>query len=442
MILGDTGQADGPAKAELYPSLALFTGAIVDQNFDAMGGRLERFTSLLKDTAALNERITWPAVGRNMIGLAVEQETALVVRGATIEAIGERRGHVFLKGNGDRTIRWRMLSEADGPVSLIASSAVSPKADSSPPPIAASRKKNPFGLPEPPPGGRPGMVVLHGGGENLDLIDAYPSLAGVPKPKLVHCPAASAEFRPRRGESPADVHHRITDYFFEWLDMQRAGRLADVRFLTTADPLDARRDAFCNPLYSADAVWFSGGDQNELAKLFVDAARPTLFQMKLADVVRRGGVVGGSSAGTAVMAKVMIASGEPAGGLPAKAEFAHGFGILNNCIVEQHFQGDGRGGRIERFTRLLLDHDGELKAMLGEAGPRVDEMIGLAIEERTALLVQENRLRAFGKQNAHVFLKSADGRSVEWHELKPGDAAFIDFGPNGPVLELDDWRVR
>ncbi len=48
----------------------------------------------------------------------------------------------------------------------------------------------------------------------------------------------------------------------------------------------------------------------------------------------------------------------------------------------------------------------------------------------------------FGEQNAHVFLKSTDQKSVEWHELKPGDAAYIDYGPDGPVLELDDWRVR
>lgn len=432
MIMGDTGQANGPAVAELYPGLKLFTGAIVDQNFDALGGRLERFTGLLKDTATLDKRITWPAVGRNMIGLAVEQETALVVRGAVVEAVGDRKAHLFLKGNGDRTIRWRMLSQADGPVSLVASSSQSPTAAArvdSRARVDPSRK-NPFGLPEPFPGARPGMVVLHGGGENLDLIDVFPSFAGVPHPKLVHCPAASESFRPAPGRTAESVLPEIRDYFFEWIDMQRSGRLADVRFITTSDPADADRAEFCRSVSEADAVWFSGGDQNELAKLFVGRDGETLFQRELKRVVGRGGVVGGSSAGTAVMANIMITAGEPVNGLPAKAEFGRGFGVLRNCIVEQHFQGDGRGGRIERFTRLLLDRDGELQASLGTDGPRVADMIGLAIEERTALLLQENRLRVFGAQNAHVFLKSSDGKTVTWHALKPGDAAFVYYGPD------------
>jgi cyanophycinase len=264
----------------------------------------------------------------------------------------------------------------------------------------------------------------------------------VPQPRVVHCPAASADFRPAPGEPPAKLRARIVDYFYEWVDMKRAGRLAEIQFLTTADPADARREAFCDPLSTADGVWFSGGDQNELARLLVDPQRPTLFQTRLADVVRRGGVVGGSSAGTAVMARIMITAGRPENGLPARAEFAAGFGLLANCIVEQHFQGDGRGGRIERFTRLLVDHDGRLRQALGPDAAKVDGMIGLAIEERTALLLQENRLRVFGAQNAHVFLKSRDQKTVTWHELKPGDAAYLTETPDGPGLELDEWRVK
>ena len=65
-------------EAAIYPGLGLFNGAIVDQNFDAFGGRLERFTGLLKNTAKLNEVVTWPAAARNMIGLAVERDTAII----------------------------------------------------------------------------------------------------------------------------------------------------------------------------------------------------------------------------------------------------------------------------------------------------------------------------------------------------------------------------
>jgi hypothetical protein len=68
-------------------------------------------------------------------------------------------------------------------------------------------------------------------------------------------------------------------------------------------------------------------------------------------------------------------------------------------------------------------------------------MIGLAIEERTALLLQENRLKVFGQNHAHVFLKSADQKTITWHELLPGDAAFVAYEGEDPRLELDDWRL-
>ncbi len=83
MIMGDSGQEDGPAEAVVRYGVTLFNGAIVDEMFDARGGRLERFTGLLKDTAALNRRLSWPAAGRNIIGLAVEPHTALLLQGNT-----------------------------------------------------------------------------------------------------------------------------------------------------------------------------------------------------------------------------------------------------------------------------------------------------------------------------------------------------------------------
>ena len=58
-------------------------------------------------------------------------------------------------------------------------------------------------------------------------------------------------------------------------------------------------------------MWFCGGDQGPLAELFVDRLRPTLFQQAALGILRRGGVVGGSSAGLAMMADVMIDGGDP-----------------------------------------------------------------------------------------------------------------------------------
>ncbi len=435
-------------EAAIYPGLGLFNGAIVDQNFDAFGGRLERFTGLLKNTAKLNEVVTWPAAARNMIGLAVERDTAIIIQGNTIQLIGQRHAHIFLKRNGDRTISWEMLSPENPRIQLIAFSAQSPTAA----PIGNSgsrigtNRKNPFGMPEPRNGAKPGTVVLHGGGPDGDLVAVYPSLAGVARPRLVHCPAASTFYQPRGGLPNDSALPRIQRDRREWMELREQGQLASIDFLTTATRADGDNEEFVLPLTKANAVWFSGGDQSELARLFVNSESPTRFQQEVIAVVARGGVVGGTSAGTAVMAKVMTVPGRESGEEPADPQISCGLGVLKNVILEQHYKGGGRGGRLERFTSLLLAQNPEthqkLRKLLEADGTKFGDMIGLAIEERTALLLQENRLRVFGKGHAHVFLKSADQRTITWHELEPSDSAFVFFGPNGPILELDDWRVR
>jgi cyanophycinase-like exopeptidase len=104
-------------------------------------------------------------------------------------------------------------------------------------------------------------------------------------------------------------------------------------------------------------------------------------------------------------------------------------------MAEQHF--DARSGRIERLTGLLRDHK-RLAKYLPACHP--EKMIGLAVEEDTALILQANRLRVTGKKLAHVFLQGADPRSVTWHALKPGDAALLRPAREGYILELDDWE--
>lgn len=440
MILRDESDGYDPVKAVIQPGLGLIRGAIVDQNFNAIGGRLERLTDLLKDTRQLNRRVRLPASGRNMIGIGVDQDTALLITGRHLRVLGTRRAHIFLKGNGDRTITWRMISARDGVAQVVAGSnplATSAIIEKTP----TSQPNNPFGMPLPLDPRKPGTVVLHGGGENEDVAEEFPELAGVPKPNIVLCPAAYAGFQPHFREPPEQLRARLSDYFDLWARMPSLGKGSSLQFLTSNNPNDALNEKFVLPLQTAHAVWFGGGDQSELARLFVNAKNPTRFERELHSVVARGGVVGGTSAGTAIMARIMTVAGSPQNGRPAYASVARGLSILDNVIIEQHFGGSGRGGRIERFTGLLLDNE-RLFRYFGKEGGKPEEMLGFAIEEEAALVLQQNRLRVMGTNKAHVFLKSSDQRTITWHELRPGDAAFILVAPTGPVLHIDEWQIR
>ena len=241
--------------------------------------------------------------------------------------------------------------------------------------------------------------------------------------------------RPAPDVSTRQLADELERQFLEWRQLQTAGRIEDLAFVTTSSPGDANRAEFVRPLQQADGLWFCGGDQGPLAELLIDRLRPTLFQEAALGILRRGGVVGGSSAGLAVMADVMIDGGDPEGGRPAAAELSRGLGALQHVLAEQHF--DARSGRIERLTALLRDHK-RLANFSPTSRPR--QMVGLAVEEDTALIVERNHLRVTGKKLAHVFLQAADPRIVTWHALRPGDAAILRDGRDRLVLQLEDWH--
>ncbi|MBL8828064.1 MAG: Type 1 glutamine amidotransferase-like domain-containing protein [Planctomycetaceae bacterium] len=295
---------------------------------------------------------------------------------------------------------------------------------------------NPFGIPEPDNPERPGIVVLHGGGDTDEMIDVIPKLTRREKPILVHCPAARESCRPST-RNDADLFQQFLETEFSvWNDLVHAGRLSRISFLTTNTPRDAKSKEFVEPLTQADAVWFCGGDQGPLASLFVDRLQPTLFQTELHNVLRRGGVVGGSSAGLAIMADLMIEGGQQKNGAPAVADLSRGLGVLKHVLAEQHF--DARKGRIERLTNLLRDHK---RIGNHSAVSEPHKLIGLAVEEDTALICQMNRLRVTGRKLAHVFIQSPDPRRITWHALKPGDEARIVASNREWVLELEDWQL-
>ena len=146
--------------------------------------------------------------------------------------------------------------------------------------------------------------------------------------------------------------------------------------------------------------------------------------------------MGGTSAGLAIMPAVMIEGGNPEDGRPAVPAIAHGLGVLKNVLAEQHF--DARAGRIERLTKLLRNHK-RLEEFLPSSSPK--QMIGLAVEEDTALLLQANRLQVTGEKVAHVFLQGLDPKVITWHTLKSGDAAFINFINGAYILEIEEWSL-
>lgn len=287
----------------------------------------------------------------------------------------------------------------------------------------AQSPNNLLGVPEPLVPGRMGSLVLHGGGPiNDQVFERFLQLAGGKKARIVFVP--SAGFRRGWYDSDDQMVADLSNRYASWARLAERKQVESFQFLFTDDPDDADDPEFTKPLETATGVWFSGGDQLRLNYRFVgNYPKRTRFQRGLLWVVQRGGVVGGTSAGMAAAPEIMTLWDErETYEAPAAVVPGHGLGLLRQAIVEQHF--DARGGRLERFTSLLRDN-AQLDQLAGRRGAGIN-MIGLAAEETAALVVQGNRIEALGDANVHVFLKSADGKAIAWHQMSPGESAVLD----------------
>jgi cyanophycinase len=175
--------------------------------------------------------------------------------------------------------------------------------------------------------------------------------------------------------------------------------------LHTRDSLVADTDSFAAPLETADAVWFSGGRQWRL----VDAYAGTKTLEGFWTVLERGGVIGGSSAGATIQGSFLV-RGDTETNTIMMGNHQEGFGFLPHSAVDQHL--------------LARDRQYDLIPVI-EAHP---ELLGIGIDENTALVVQGDTARVVGESLVAIYdprrwtqADSTLDRDDKFFFLEPGD---------------------
>jgi len=144
------------------------------------------------------------------------------------------------------------------------------------------------------------------------------------------------------------------------------------------DPKDA---ATLVTLKEATFIWFPGGDQNRLMKAFEGTGVPDAIRARY----REGALVGGTSAGAAVMSASMITGEADLQSITAaKTELKPGLGLWPEVIVDQHFL---KRQRHNRLVSAVLDHP---------------ELVGIGVDETTAVLVTGREFEVIGKNSVVV----------------------------------------
>ena len=210
---------------------------------------------------------------------------------------------------------------------------------------------------------------------------------------------------------------------------------AEVYGLRPQDRTQASDPALVAELDRATGIFMTGGNQLKLSTVIAG----TPFGQAIVDARGRGVTIGGTSAGASIMSSHMVAFG-PGGATPKQrmTQVAGGLGLLERCVIDQHF------AQRNRYGRLL---------MIVSQSP---QLLGMGVDEDTAAVISRtddgDLLRVIGRgsvtlmDGSHMVTNAHEARAnrpimasgVVLHVLPEG-AAF-DLGtrsllPSAPVTD-------
>ena len=251
------------------------------------------------------------------------------------------------------------------------------------------------------------LLIVGGGPRPPAVMRRFIELAGGANARILIMPMATESAEKSGPEVAAE--------------MLRLGAAASRSVNLTRD--QAMSDTIARIYDGITGIWFLGGDQNRITRVLVG----TPAERAIHERYRLGAVVGGTSAGAAIMTTPMISGDElrPGGTRPDTTEAwitidrndvvtVAGLSLLPGAIVDQHFL---RRRRHNRLISLVLEHP---------------HLIGAGIDESTALEVRpDGTWRVLG--NSVVVIYDArhgavtpatapilGARDLRMHVLPPG----------------------
>ncbi|MEO6807548.1 MAG: cyanophycinase [Isosphaeraceae bacterium] len=250
------------------------------------------------------------------------------------------------------------------------------------------------------------LMICGGGPVPANVEDEFIRLAGGRNARLLVIPTAHVQTDGSGTEGDLD----------DW----QAHGLASVALFHARSRAEANDPEFVRPLADATAVWIGGGLQDRLTEVYSG----TEVERQLRALLDRGGVIGGNSAGAAVMTRVAILDGRD------NAVVGQGFDFFQGAVVDQHFL---KRNRVRRLMGVVADHP---------------DLVGFGIDERTALVVEvrTGRLHVIGNSYVMACIPALADEPSRFEILKRGDETDLASlrRPDGVIasgLDLNDVIV-
>lgn len=210
-----------------------------------------------------------------------------------------------------------------------------------------------------------GQLIIIGGAEDKEgeckILREFVRRAGGVNARIVVMTVAT--------ELPREVGENYIKVF------ERLGA-EDVRIVDTVNREDASSSTYLEAIEKATGVFFTGGDQSRITSILKDTQLDAAIHKRYSE----GIVVGGTSAGAAMMPDVMIVEGDSETNPRVNVvEMGPGMGFLPGVVIDQHFLQRGRLGRL-------------ISALAQQPA-----VLGFGIDENTAIIVNDDKFEVVGE---------------------------------------------
>jgi cyanophycinase len=219
------------------------------------------------------------------------------------------------------------------------------------------------------------LLVIGGAEDKLGkrrVLEEFVARAGGEQARIAVVPTASS-----LGPEIIDVYEAV---------FTKLGA-AEVFGVRPEDRAQAAVPEYVEPLRRATGIFMTGGNQLKLSSVIAG----TPFGDEILAARERGVTVAGTSAGASIQSSHMVAFGPP-GATPKQrmTQVAAGLGLLQDCVIDQHF------AQRNRYGRLL---------MIVSQSP---QLLGLGVDEDTAAVVTRQddgseRLGVVGRGSVTIF---------------------------------------
>lgn len=232
------------------------------------------------------------------------------------------------------------------------------------------------------------VIVVGGGGQGPEITKKFIELAGGPNALIILVPAAGGD----------------TAYAQDYPGTRswKAAGAKNLYVLHTNSRTVANSDAFVEPITRAGGVWFDGGRQFHLVDLYATTKTEKAFH----DLLARGGVAAGSSAGASILGDFLV-RGAPSSdnSIMDHPGYQKGFAFLKGVGIDQHVVARER-----------------LPDLADSIIPKHKVQLAISEDEGTAWMVRGDNAEIIGRNKAFAYGgNDANDPGVPFVTLHPGD---------------------